>query len=620
MLELGGRQYNLVTLDFETYWDANYSLKKIPVAPYVRDERFLSHGVGIKINDGQSVWHSRLVEREALATVDWANAILLCQNTFFDGFILTQIYNHIPAFYADTKSMSLAVWPHDPSSLKDIAIRLWPNDESKRKGDELGATKGIRILPPEVCASLGAYCEQDVELTYHAFHSMLPYFSYKELRLIDQCNKLFCEPKIVADIPMLEELVKEDLALKKATIEQAGVPRDVLSSNPKFFKYLKSIGLNPPIKPHGGKKPPKEQDYIPFGKVPAFSKTDIGYINFQKQHPELEHVFKARKEVKSTLTSTRSQRLIESVGPDGTIPAPLQYYAAHTGRYGGSEKVNLQNLPRGSNLRLALCAPDGQYIYVTDLSAIEARIVAWLSDCETLINSFAAGICVYSAFAEKIYSKPINKKDTPLERHVGKTAQLGLGFGQGAAKFDGMLETGALGPPILLPPNEAERIVRLWRTTYPEIPSLWERVELKVVNSMRGDYDETWRCLRFKNNSIILPNGMAIKYKNLRYESGQLTYDSRNGPKRLWGGPILENIAQALARIILTDAWLNIVDDPELTGHIVLQVHDEVLYMGSNEDPYATMEKLNSHMSTPKDWAPNLPLAAEGGFDNRYSK
>jgi DNA polymerase len=611
----------LVTIDFETYWDSEFSLTKIPIAPYVRDERFAIQGVGIKINDGATQWYPPGTEKAPLAALDWSRVMLLCQNTFFDGFILTQLYGHIPAAYLDTKDMAAALWPHDSSSLKAIAIRLWPDDESKRKGDELVNTKGIRDLTPEQYDALGVYCVQDVDLTWDAFYNMLQLgFPEKELRLIDECVRMFCEPKLVPDAPLLQSVVERERLKKEAVVKAAGVPKKVLSSNQQYFQYLQSLGLNPPTKPHSGKKPPKEYDYIPFGQVPAFSKTDIGYIRFKENHPELNHLFDARTEIKSTIASTRAQRFLDAIGPDGTIPAALLYYGAHTGRFSGTQKTNMQNLTRGSDLRLSLCAPEGQFIYVTDLSAIEARVVAWLADCYTLLDLFSSGVCVYCDFGGKIYERPINKKDDPLERHVGKTAQLGLGFGQGHKKFHGMLETGALGPPVEVSPTEAERIVNLWRATYPEIQRLWTRLELKVIASMQGDYDETWRCLRFKDNSIILPNGLAIKYKNLRYENGQLVYDSRSGPKKIWGGVIVENIAQALARIILTDAWINIADDPSLPGNVVLQVHDELLYMDSDTQPYAIMDSLNSHMSTPKDWATGLPLAAEGGFDIRYSK
>jgi DNA polymerase I-like protein with 3'-5' exonuclease and polymerase domains len=130
----------------------------------------------------------------------------------------------------------------------------------------------------------------------------------------------------------------------------------------------------------------------------------------------------------------------------------------------------LQNLPRGSKLRTALQAPTGHLLYVADLSNIEARMLAWLAQQEDLLMSFQAGKDVYSEFASSIYNRPISKKDK-LERYVGKTAILGLGYGMGSNKFKLTLETG--NPPVTITDNTAAQIVNHYRCTYPNIPILW---------------------------------------------------------------------------------------------------------------------------------------------------
>ncbi len=602
---------DIVTIDYESYYASDFGFSKLNTIEYVQDERFLCHQVGIQINDESSeVYWGEDAITAALAEIDWSNSALLAQNTMFDGFVLTQRYGHVPAYYLDTMAMSTAHWPNQSSSLKNVALRIWPNDETMRKGDELAISKGKRELTYDENKIISDYCDNDVFLCRAIFDYLLPFFPQKELDLIDITTRMMCEPTMVADTELLTEMRDNELLRIEQDIEACGVGRDVLSSNKKFFEYMQSIGLKPPTKINAKEK-----------VTPCLSQSDIPYINFQEKHPEYDTLWRARKSVKSTLKSTRSQRFLNSVGPNGTIPGPLRYYAAHTGRFGGTEKLNMQNLPRNSDLRLSLCAPKDEFIYVSDLSAIEARITAWLADEQYLLACFANGICIYSDFAGNIYNKKINKRDNPVERHVGKCAQLGLGFGMGAAKFQGTLEGGGLGPKVFLKLDKVQDIVRLWRNTYPNIPTLWKRLEVKLANTINPAFEETWRCLTFKNSSIILPNGMALKYNNLRFEEGQLVYEGKNGTVvRLWGGPILENIAQALARIVLTDAMLAIDKDADLPGKLVLQVHDELLYTGASANPDDTLNLLNNHLCTPKAWAKELPLAAEGGYDFRYSK
>jgi DNA polymerase len=148
---------------------------------------------------------------------------------------------------------------------------------------------------------------------------------------------------------------------------------------------------------------------------------------------------------------------------------------------------------------------------------------------------------------------------------------------------------------------------------------LWKKLELKLANTINPNYQEEWHGLLFKDKKIHLPNGLALHYNNLRFEKGKLTYDSRN-TESTWGGRIAENVVQALSRIIVTDAMLNIQKDIHLNANVVLTVHDEIVLISQANNPDATMSTLIKHMCTPPEWAPDLPLDAEGGYDSSYSK
>ena len=599
----------LITLDFECYWDTKVSLTKLTTTEYVKHPLFKVQGVGIKIDHEKTEWFSEDEAEEAVRSIDWSEATLIAHNTPFDGFILTRYYGVIPSYYIDTAAMARALAPGLGASLKQCAIRQWPDDESMRKGDELINTKGIYDLTPEEDEILGGYCIQDVELTHGLYTQMCTQMPTSEMDLINITCRMFCEPKLVADTEALIKFRDDTIAASEALIEAGGVDRKILSSNPQFSQYIEeTLGLVVPTKEN------------PKGLlIPALGKSDKAFTQMKKMYPEFQHIWAARLAVKSRINQTRAQRFIDATHDDGTISVPLRYYAAHTGRFGGSEKINMQNMPRKSPLRLALTAPKDKLIYVADLSNIEARMLAWLADEDDLLEQFRNGDDIYSNLATTIYGRPINKIDDPTERFVGKTAVLGLGYGMGAPKFQATLEAGAMGPPMKFSTNEAYKVVNTYRCKYPGIPMLWKKLELKLANTINPNYREEWHGLVFSDKKIHLPNGLALHYNNLRFEGGKLTYDSKF-TETTWGGRIAENVVQALSRIIVTNAMLRINEDKDLDADIALTVHDEIVLISQANNPDATMSTLIQHMCTPPGWAPDLPLDAEGGYDSSYSK
>jgi DNA polymerase len=321
--------------------------------------------------------------------------------------------------------------------------------------------------------------------------------------------------------------------------------------------------------------------------------------------------------VKSRIEETRAQRFIDSTNPDGTFSVPLRYYAAHTGRFGGSDKINLQNLPRGSTLRRAIMAPEGQRLYIADLSNIEARMLAWLAKEHELVQAFATGRDVYCEFASQIYGRTITKDDK-LERYVGKTAILGLGYGMGADKFKLTLKTGS--PSVEISDSVAQNIVMQYRGMYPNIPRLWSGMKdalFQMVNP-RG-VGLKYGPLTINRRALLLPNNMSLSYPDLRYQGGEFVYDTSKGTYIRTHGPrVTENVVQALARIVITDQMLDIQSLPQVD--IVLQVHDEIIAIGSKLEADNTMNQIIDIMRTPPEWCDDLPLDAEGGVSKIYDK
>ena len=601
---------NKLNLDFETFLHVGYSLTKMTTAEYVPSPEFKVWGVGVKWNDTkQSEWYNYEEIPDLFEQYIWEDMAVVCHNTLFDAYILTQIYKVYPKYYYDTAAMSRGLYPNESASLKNVCERLFPTDTTMRKGEELVTAKGIRDLDPQLETTIAGYCIQDVDLTHAIFQKMAEGYPQSELDLIDMTVRMFVEPQITLDRGLLIQHKEQVAAETAEKIEASGTTREVLASQPKFAAHIESLGITVPTK-----KSPRTGEMIP-----AFSKNDAAYLQMMRAYPEHQHIWDGREAVKSRIEETRAERFLSAVNPDGTFSVPLRYYAAHTGRFGGSEKINLQNLPRGSKLRSALTAKEDHYLYIVDLSNIEARMLAWLANEESLLMSFAAGEDVYSKFASEIYNRPITKENK-LERYVGKTAILGLGYGMGKDRYQATLKNGS--PSVDVTDNTALAIVSQYRAMYPNIPRLWNACKQMLYSMLNADKREPrYGPLKIIHNAIKLPNGMFLKYPHLTFTAGEFLYRSsfNKTPIRTHGPRLCENIIQALARIVITNQMLTIKEELP-TLDVVLTVHDEIICSGTQEGADMILDTIMSIMKSPPGWCETLPLDAEGGYSTVYDK
>lgn len=578
---------------------------------YVASPLFKVWGVGAQILGEEDVpqWYGEDEVEDFLHSIDWSKANVICHNTHFDAYILTQYYGCVPAYYYDTAAMSRGRYPGQSARLAALAERLWPTSETMRKGEELVTAKGIRDLPPDIEESIAGYCIQDVELTRAAFERMVANYPESELDLINLTCRMFVDPVMMLDRERLTTYRDEVAKANEAAIEAAGIDRKVLSSNQQFSLYIKEeLGIDPPTK----RSPTTGKD------IPALGKNDAGFKQMAAMYPQHKHIWEGRRVVKSRIAETRAQRFLDSANEQGLMPMPLRYYAAHTGRFGGTEKINVQNMPRGSELRKSLIAPPGHLVYVADLSNIEARMLAWIAREDGLLDSFRNGDDVYSNFASVIYDYPVNKHDHPTERFVGKTAVLGLGYGMGGDKFGATLRSGAAGPVIDIDDRKAKDIVDTYRGTYSGISQFWKKADSLLLD-MQSDLAKgsVYGPLTVGKRKLFLPNGMALRY----HELSGTTFHNGRVRENTYGGKLTENIVQALSRIIVTDALLRIEEylNP-IGGRVALTVHDEVVCVAPDDHPDKVMERIIELMCIPPSWAPNLPLDAEGGYAPEYSK
>ena len=468
---------DIVTLDFETYYDKEYSLSKMTTEEYVRDKRFEVIGLAIKKNSKPTKWITRPALIESLLShIDFSNSAILCHNTMFDGAILSWRYGVKPKVWFDTMCMSRALHGIETSaSLKAVAERYGVGV----KGTEVNNAKGKRQsdFTVQELASYGEYGKNDVDLTYNLFRIMGRAFPRQELKLIDLTLRMFIEPTLDLDLGLLEQHLEDTRERKDKLLRDANITdKKDLMSNPKFADMLRELGVEPPMKisPTTGK-----QTY-------ALAKADEGFKALQEHEDDrVQTLVAARLGSKSTLEETRTERFI-SISKRGLLPVPVRYYAAHTGRWGGADKINLQNLPsRGPNakkLKKALVAPEGYTLIDADSAQIEARVLAWFAEQDDLTTAFANGEDVYIKMAARIYG--CEEEDvTKDQRFVGKTTILGAGYGMGAEKFGTQLKT--FGYEVS--PDEARRIIKIYRDANYKISKVWRDAHY-MCRSLRLDY------------------------------------------------------------------------------------------------------------------------------------
>jgi len=306
----------------------------------------------------------------------------LAHNTLFDGAILSWRFGVSPRGWLDTLCMGRALHGVEVGgSLKALAERYGIGE----KGTEVLNAIGKRRLnfSDADLSRYGDYCINDVELTHKLFTEMVKNFPKQELRVIDQTLRMFIDPILELDGDMLQQHLISIKQMKEDLLTSSGVDKAELMSNDKFAELLRSFGVEPPMKtsPATGK-----QTY-------AFAKSDEEFKALaEHDDARVQALVAARLGTKSTLEETRTQRFIE-IASRGALPVPIRYYAAHTGRFGGDDKINLQNLPsRGANasqLKKAICAPKGYKIIDADSAQIEARVLAWFAGQNDLVEAFA---------------------------------------------------------------------------------------------------------------------------------------------------------------------------------------------------------------------------------------
>jgi DNA polymerase I-like protein with 3'-5' exonuclease and polymerase domains len=601
---------DIITLDFETYYAQDYTLSKGTTEEYIRSPRFEVIGVAVKVNDGPTEWFSGTHEetRAFLSRYDWANSFALAHNTMFDGAIMSWRFGIKPKVWLDTLCMARALHGVEVGgSLKAVAERYGVGE----KGNEVVNAKNKRLadFTREELSRYASYCVNDVDLTRDVFKIMVEKFPKQELKLIDLTLRMFIDPVLDLDTGLLETHLDKIKDWKDELLDKSGTTKEDLMSNPKFAELLKGLDVDPPMKisPTTGKE------------TYAFAKTDEGFKALaEDEDVRVQALVAARLGNKSTLEETRTQRFID-ISKRGLLPVPIRYYAAHTGRWGGDDKINLQNLPsRGPNakaLKRSIIAPEGHMIVEADSAQIEARVLAWLAEQEDLVTAFANKEDVYKKMASKIYG--VQEEDvTKEQRFVGKTTILGAGYGMGAPKFQ--LQLKSFGTDIEL--HEAQRIIKIYREANDMISKLWKDANNSIKYMYQGSVLQFGRqgVLEVVDGGVRLPSGLVMRYDDLRGEQNEkgveYTYKTRRGRTRIYGGKVIENVCQGIARCIIGEQMLKIAK----RYRVVLTVHDSIACCVPYYEADDCKAYVEECMRWTPDWAKGLPVDCEAGIGVNY--
>ena len=656
----------VITVDFETRWSTKptswtaepYTLSKMTTEEYVRDLRFKAFGACLHEygTDAITQWYGGDELHRILSTYDWTKTAVLAHNAQFDVSILEWVYGVHPCFIFDSLSMARALRGVE---VGNSLAKLASDYSLPPKGTAVYSTDGLHVLTPEIEKELASYCAHDVFLCEEIFKRLVEGYPAKELQLIDMTLKMYTRPVLQLDKLMLVNALEEEKEKREELLQRLGVTDAALASNGQFAALLEATGMPSPMK----RKKPTVKTPNPVGENYAFAKTDAMFqAMLNGDNEDVRLLCEARLKVKSTTERTRAQRFLEIAGR-GALPVPLSYYGAATGRWTASKgsAINMQNLKRGSFLRKAIMAPEGHQLVVGDLSQIEPRVLAWLSDYDEMLDIFRAGGDPYAAFGAQMFNiHGMTKESHPDLRQSAKSALLGCGYGLGWASFASQLMVGFLGAPpvryerafarrlgaskefaeeflswagtearlldiphtctmeeLCIHAIAAKRIIDIYRKTAWPVVAFWNMCTELIDSSLFKGNEFTYKCLTFRKEEIELPNGMKLLYPNLRQQKddkGRQQWVYGADATKLYAGKITNNVTQAIARVVMTDGMLRVSKRYPIKG----TVHDELIAVVPDEEVAFAKTWVLAQMTMEPKYMPGIPLAADGGAHRRY--
>jgi len=611
---------SVLTLDIETYYDTQCTLKKLTYIEYVRHPNFELFGVCIKLDNQPTRWVKPNQIKQILE--DLPEGTILCgHNLQFDTVVLDELglLPHGKFRYFCTLSAARALFNNalESFSLNSLARQFL--QDAKLSG-VLDSVKGKHWddLTPNEQEHLVEYCQQDVELTYQLYQLFSQALPEEEHTTLHHTIRMYVEPSLVLDTQLLEEAIEQAEQERAGLLNQASQilgltpsqTKKVLSSNKQFEEALQEF-VEVPYKPSPSN---------PAKKIPALAKADLEFQALQ-QHPDptVRILCEARLNVKSNILKTRAERMLKDDTPQCRVY--LNYAGAKaTFRDSGGQSSNKQNFPRGSKLREAIMAPPGYSLGVIDSSNIELRSMFYLAGQHDKLTLIRAGEDLYTHFAaHHIYHKPI-EEITNKERAVGKVAMLSLQYQTSWRKMQYIFAAGLMGPPIQLSDAEAQLIHAAYRQAHSKVPEFWNLMERFIAAMYQGQqmfwYIPGTDRIAYstqQNRVVSHVSGLPHEFPNLRYTGDGWKYGKDS---KVFGGLLTGRLNQAFARHFVF--WqLN-----QIAEHypLVLRVHDEGVFLIPEGEEEKAARIMDEAFKTPPPWAPGFPCEGEYVISKRYEK
>lgn len=646
----------VLAIDIETYCPAD--LTKTGVYPYAGHPEFrillFAYAFGddpVRVVDLEC---GELIPEEVLAALMDGNVLKTAFNANFERVCLSNyFFLSLPAEQWEctmVKAASLGL----PLSLAAAGKVLRIGQEKMEIGKALiryfslpckptksngGRQRNLPLHDTDKWNLFKTYCARDVEAERQIREKLNGYGTTETEKRLYVLDQTINDRGILLDMRLVENALKmDDACRKKLTAEACSLTG---LDNPNSVAQLKQwIG--------------EETGEC----VESLSKEAIKELLSGTDAEEVVRVLQLRQEMAKTSVK-KYEAMANAVCADGRVKGLLQFYGANrTGRWAG-RLVQVQNLPQNhladldlarnlvregdldmvgmlygnvpdvlsQLIRTAFIAQRGCTYIVADFSAIEARVIAWLADEKWRLEVFRTHGKIYEASASQMFKVPVEdiKKGSVL-RQKGKVAELALGYqgGTGALTQMGALKMG-------VKEEELQELVDAWRNANRAIVRLWGEAGNAAIEAVEYGSPVIIRHgikFRVKSNVLFieLPSGRSLAYvcpriDRNRFGSKALKYEGMNQTTKQWGiqetygGKLVENIVQAIARDCLAEAMLRLED----AGYpIVMHVHDEVIL--EVKEGQGSLEEVCRIMGEPIGWAKGLPLRADGYVTSYYKK
>ena len=642
-----------VVIDFETYYDKEYSLSKITMEKYIRCDKFECIGVAVKIGNSPTHFYkgeTGIAIIRHIVTTTYPNSPVAMQNGAFDAGILAFRYGIHPNFTVDTMVMAkLSGFDRvaGGTSLAKMSAQLEKMGIFNQvKGNEVHNMLGVHAgdMTPRQWQAYGDYCKLDVDLTHALYRYMIDKVPVSELIMSDITTKMYTKPMFDIDVPLLEQYAvrletERDEMLGRIAGQLGFNDNKTLLSNlrssKKFVAILERLNVTVPMK-----WSEKKQEMIP-----AVSKTDTEFLDLLEHDDVLVRTLVETKlGTMSSLAQTRTENFLD-IASRGLFPVALRYASAHTGRYGGGDgngakgSTNVQNLPKrtgDTTLRKSLRAKDGHVVIATDSTQVELRVNSLIACQQDAIDVFTSGRDPYVDMAAAIFNRPydeiyheakvVGSKEGKKMRNLGKEVCLAGGYGMSANTFRERMTLAGQAEASQM----ADDLITAYRAKNYKIVQFWRECDrvLKVMyaggscwfggpdnNLFYADGSSVFHGVKIP--SIRFPNGTYLYYQGLRPEIGdngreQFVYDQFKGhawvPNRVWGSLFDENLTQKLAFDILK--W-QAIEIAKAGVPVNLNVHDEwVSVVPRDQAPQAVVVHYTAMKSVP-DYIPQGLLDCE---------